>query len=144
MLIADALSPKLRSKNQCWPFMTMIEPANDFDRTFLVFTPLGELGTREFALLTMCLGTFIDHVSPVLRARPQKLFPIRFLFPTTWAPHGRYQSNRRHAASTDHFPKRAQIFERGAGHSYMTDRMEVDQACKSDLFLLIRDPEPVC
>ena len=50
MLIADALSPKLRSKSQCWSFMTMIEPANDFDRTFLVFTPLGELGTREVCL----------------------------------------------------------------------------------------------
>ena len=92
----------------------------------------------------MCLSTFIDHVPPVLRGLSKKIVPFVFLLSTTWAPHGRHQSNGRHALRANHFPKRAQILERRACHAYMTDRMEVDQACKSDLFLLIRDPEPVC
>ena len=50
MFIADALSPKLRSKSQRWPFITMIEPANDIDKTFPIFTPPGGLGTSEVCL----------------------------------------------------------------------------------------------
>lgn len=89
-------------------------------------------------------STFFDHVSPVLRGRLQKHLPIFFFLTATWAPHGRHQSNGRHAARTNHFPKRAQILERRACHAYMSDRMEVDQACELNFLLFIRDSKPVC